>query len=391
MMAMELTQETNLTVDKAENIPGSDAADGRLMSLDVLRGFDMFWITGGEELFHVLAKATGWAWVAAVTAQLDHAPWAGFKFYDLIFPLFVFISGATLPLSIGRRLERGERRARILGRMLRRALVLVLLGVIYNAQKISFEVSALRFGSVLGRIGLAGLGAGAIVLFTKSWGTRLAWVAAILLAYWALLTGVPVPGVGPASLDQGKNLADYVDQHFMPGKLYNQDHDPEGLLSTLPTVATALLGALAGGWLSARRGAAVKTLGLLAAGAALLGLGSVWAWRFPLIKNLWTSSFVLYTAGWSCVLLALFYAAVDVLRWRRWGFLFLLIGMNPLTIYFLNATELIDFDHLGHFFFGFLGTYAAREWVPVVQSLGVLTVQFVFLYWLYRRKVFIKI
>ena len=388
---MEAAETSKTQHEAIETVPTAEPAPGRLMSLDVLRGFDMFWITGGEELFHALAKATGWAWVAAVAAQLNHSSWAGFKFYDLIFPLFIFISGATLPLSIGRRRARGERRPRLLLRLTRRAALLVLLGVIYNTQKISFEVSSIRFGSVLGRIGLAGLGAGIILLFTKSWEARGAWIVGILIAYWALLTYVPVPGVGPGSTTRGKNLADYIDQNFMPGKLFKADHDPEGLLSTLPAVATALLGAAAGGWLASRRTPGLKALGLLAAGVALLGLGWVWGGSFPIIKKIWTSSFVLFAAGWSCVLLAFFYVVVDLLRWRRWCFLFLLIGLNPLTLYFVSGTELLDFEHLGQFFFGFLGVLASRDMIPLVQAAGILAVQFIFLYILYRKKIFVKV
>lgn len=367
--------------------PGAD----RLVSLDILRGFDMFFISGGEELFHALAKATGWAWAVWMATQMNHVEWAGFRIIDLVFPLFVFISGVTLPIVIEKRLSRGEGRGGILLKLLRRALILVLLGVIYNTGKISFDVHNLRFGSVLGRIGLAGFGAGVIVLFTSP-RAQAGWALGILAFYWALLTFTPVPGQAPGQhFEKGKNVADWVDQRIMPGRLYNKTHDPEGLVSTLPAVATALLGALAGAWLRTQRTPLRKALGLLAAGLVMLALGRLWGLQFPIIKKLWTSTFVLYAAGWSCLLLALFYAVADGLRWRAWGFPFLLIGMNPLTIYLLRGTGLIDFEHIGRFFCGFAINRASQPMIPVYGELATIFFELALLYWLYRKKFFLRV
>lgn len=369
---------------------GAPSASQRLLSLDVLRGFDMFWISGGDGLLAALAKLTGWAWLAWLGTQLTHVAWEGFRFYDLIFPLFLFISGVTLPMAIRRRMERGESRRVIFLRLLRRALVLVVLGILVNTGRISFDLEKVRVASVLGRIGLAGFGAGLIVMFARP-RAQAAWAAGILVFYWALLTFVPVPGVGAPNTERGTNLADAIDQRFLPGKTYMPNHDPEGLLSTIPAVATALLGALAGAWLTSPRSTWRKALGLFAAGIMLLALGGLWGMQFPVIKRIWTSSFVLVAGGWSCVLLALFYAVIDGLRWRRWGFLFLLIGMNPITLYVLRATRLIDFRHLGTFFFGFATEGASPALAPLLQILAVLAVQFVFLYILYRRKIFLRV
>lgn len=382
--------QSRTAAGKTDATSSHTPAGERLQSLDILRGFDMFWITGGDELFNALARNFHWAWLALIAGQLDHSDWHGFFLYDLIFPLFLFISGATLPLSVGRRIARGDGRPRVMLRLLRRALLLVVLGVFYNAGHISFDFHNMRFGSVLGHIGLAGCGAGIIVMFARP-RAQIFWVLGILVTYWALLTFVPVPGQPVHSYERGKNLTDYLDQQYLPGTMYEKIHDPEGLLSTIPAVATALLGALAGAWLLTSANAAKKTLGLLAAGLVLLGLGWAWDPWFPVIKKIWTSSFVLVTAGWSCLLLGTFYGIVDGLRLRRWGFLFMLIGMNPLTLYVLRGTKLIDFNAINRFFFGFAYQHASRPMRPIWQDLGMMLVQFLFLFWLWRRKIFLRL
>ena len=304
------------------------AASERVQSVDVLRGFDMFWISGGDHLFHALAIATGWSGAVFLSNQLKHSHWAGFTCYDLIQPLFLFITGITLPLSIGRRLARGQTRWTVFRRLLTRAMFLVLLGHLVKNGAISFDVPHIRFTSVLGRIGVAGLAAGVIIMFTRV-RAQIIWAVGILIVYWALLTFVPAPGQPGPSFNQGVNIVDYLDQHVMPGRLASGNHDANGWFSTPPVVATVLLGALAGAWLLSARNFARKALGLAGAGLALVALGWLWGLQCPIIKHIWTSSYVLYAGGWSCLLLALFYAIVDGLRWRRWGFPFLLIGMNP--------------------------------------------------------------
>ena len=177
----------------------------------------------------------------------------------------------------------------------------------------------------------------------------------------------------------------------MPGKLRSGNHDANGWSSTPPVVATVLLGALAGAWLLSARSVWRKVQGLFGAGLVLVLMGWLWGLQFPIIKHIWTSSFVLYTAGWSCLLLGIFYGIVDGLRWRRWGFLFLLIGMNPLVIYILISTGLVNFPYIAKFFFGFSFAHAAPSMVPVWQELATMAVQFGFLYWLYRRKLFWRV
>ncbi len=362
----------------------------RVQSIDVLRGFDMFWISGGEHFFHALAKATGWATAIVLARQLSHSQWEGFTFYDLIQPLFLFITGLTLPLMITRRLGRGETRADVFRRLLWRAGLLIILGHIDKNGALSLDFAHQRYTSVLGRIGVTGLAAGVIIMYARP-RAQVRWVIGILAAYWALLTFVPAPGQAAPSFQQGVNIVDWLDQHIMPGRLISGNHDANGWSSTPPVVATVLIGALAGAWILSTRPVGVKVAALAAAGVILTALGWVWGFQLPIIKHIWTSSYVLYTAGWSCLLLALFYGIIDGLKWRRWGFPFLLIGMNPLVIYLLVNTQLVDFAFIGKFFLGFTFAHAAPSMVPVYSVLAALVVEFALLYWLYRKKFFWRV
>lgn len=373
-----------------KSFAGHTPASERVQSIDVLRGFDMFWISGGDELFHALALATGWAWTVFFSKQLHHTDWAGFTFFDLIMPLFLFITGITLPLSVGRRLARGETRSQIFRRLLTRTILLIILGHLDKNGAISLDFANQRYTSVLGRIGVASMAAGLIMMFFKT-RAQVAWIVCILAGYWALLTFVPAPGQPAPSFEQGVNIVDYLDQRVMPGKLKSGNHDAIGWFSTPPAVATVLFGALAGAWLLGTRGAKQKTIGLLAAGAGLVGLGWAWSLQFPIIKHIWTSSYVLFTAGWSCILLGCFYGVVDGLGWRRWGFPLLLIGMNPLVIYLLVNTRLVDFQYIAKFFFGFAFAHATPAVAQVCQEIGAMAVQFSLLYWLYKHKLFWRI
>ena len=362
----------------------------RLASLDALRGFDMFWIVGGGTLATALSGYVAWPWLDWVVEHLEHKKWDGFAYYDLIFPLFLFIAGVAMPFSLTRRLEDGERKRRLYVRVFRRAALLVLLGFIYNGL-LRFDWETMRYPSVLGRIGLAYLFAALIVL---RFGviSQFIWLVVILLGYWAAMTLIPVPGHGAGVLTMEGSLAGYVDRAVLPGRLYKEVHDPEGLLSTIPAIGTALLGALAGALLRARRpGPILTTIILAAAGWACLEIGELWNLTFPINKNLWTSSFALVAGGRSLLLLAGFYFVIDVCRLEFLVFPFIVIGMNPITIY-LCAHGLIDFQHTTQALFGgALEHYAQEPLRPVLWALSVLLVEWLFLFFLYRKKVFLRV
>ena len=365
----------------------------RLLSLDALRGFDLFWIVGGHGILLALFKLTEWGWLGAIDAQLKHVEWNGFQAYDLIFPLFLFMAGVSTPYSLTRRLAEGAR-SEVIRKVIQRGLILVLLGIIYNNGLQWKGLENMRLGSVLGRIGLAGMFAQLIFVFNFESPKRLwYWLAGILLGYWALMSFGHAPGFSPGDLTMEGNFASYVDRLMLPGKLHKGIHDPEGLLAVLPAIGNALLGILAGLWL--RRSAEEvsgdrKAAGLALAGLALLSVGGLWNFVFPLNKNLWTSSFVLWTCGWGSLLLALFYWTIDVRGWARgFGAFFAVIGMNSVLIYM--SSKFLSFDFTAQALFGGL----ARAFPPAVASLimvtGIFVVKWALFWFLKRQKVFLKV
>lgn len=372
----------------------------RLQSLDALRGFDMFWIMSGEHIIHALAKATKWAPIMWMSAQLNHTDWNGFTFYDMIFPLFLFIAGVTMPLSLQKKMDvagvkytyllPGEEKRKLYKVMLKRALILVVLGFIVNGLLKFNGLENTRFPSVLGRIGLAWFFAGLISLNFSVKG-QVYWLLGILLGYWALMMWVPVPGYGAGVLTMDGSLESYIDRVLVPGRLHDKVHDPEGVLSTLPAIGTALLGTLVGTFIQRGKQTPVrKGMMILGFGAVLVLLGYVWGFGFPINKRLWTSSFVLYAGGFSVLFLAVFYLIIDVWGYRKWAFPFVIIGTNSILIY-MAAEGMVDFKYTAGFVFNGVIQYAPLLWQPVFIALSVTFVQLCLLYVLYRNKLFLKI
>ncbi|HNQ88338.1 MAG TPA: DUF5009 domain-containing protein [Verrucomicrobiota bacterium] len=364
-----------------------EEASGRLLSLDALRGFDMFWIVGADAVVRAWAKTTSWGPAQVAARQVDHADWAGFRFYDLIFPLFVFVVGVSLVFSLSRWVERGGGGGAV-RRVVQRFLLLYLLGIVYYGG-VSESWERIRLLGVLQRIGLAYLAAGLLFLFC-GWRVRLAVTAGLLIGYWALMTFVPVPGVGAGDIAEGRNLANWIDQQYLPWRKWDGTHDPEGLLSTLPAIATCLLGVFAGNWLrDGRFSGSGKAVSLVLAGVVMVALGWLWSLQFPVIKKIWTSSFVLVAGGYSAVLLGVFYWVIDVAGVRRWAMPLVWIGMNPIAIYVIHSW--VNLPGL------------ARRLVggPVQQAMGVYgnllgaVVALGLCFWicgfLYRRRVFLRL
>jgi predicted acyltransferase len=363
----------------------------RLVSLDALRGFDMLWIAGGEWLIVALAALTGWPILQWAASQMEHVEWNGFHFYDMIFPLFLFISGVSMPFSLTKRVQRGDGMKSIYRHLFTRLFLLILLGAIYNGL-LKFDFEHQRYASVLARIGLGWFFAAVIFLRTKPRGQAL-WFAGILLGYWAAMKLIPVPGIGAGILTQEGSLAGYIDRMLCPGVLYLGNHDPEGILSTIPAVATALLGVLAGQLLAGnirKFSPLQKGLVILATGLICLAVGKVWDVVFPINKNLWTSSFVLFAGGWSLVLLAIFYLIIDVRGYKKWAFPFVVIGLNSITVYMLNS-GIISFDQMGHYFFGGVAGLFSQAAQPVILSAAAVLCMWLVLYLLYKYKIFLKV
>ena len=365
----------------------------RLLSLDALRGFDLFWIVGGHEIIVALLALTGWGWLAVVNTQLGHVAWNGFHFEDLIFPLFLFMAGVSTPYSLTRRLTEGAR-GEVCRKIVQRGLILVLLGVIYNNGLQWKGLENMRFGSVLGRIGLAGMFAQLIFAFNFETPKRLwTWLAGILLGYWAIMSFGHAPGFAAGDLTMEGNFASYVDRLLLPGKLHKGIHDPEGLLAVIPAIGNALLGILAGLWL--RRSAEEasgdrKAAGLAIAGLVLLAVGGLWSFVFPLNKNLWTSSFVLWTCGWGSLLLAFFYWTIDVRGWlRAFGAFFAVIGMNSVLIYL--SSKFINHDFISKALFGGLAKAVSPAVGSLILAVGFFAVEWMLFWFLKRQKLFLKV
>ena len=364
-------------------------SEHRLRSIDALRGFDMLLIYGAAAFLVQLRGVTGLAWVDAVADQLVHPEWIGFTFYDVVFPLFLFIVGVVQPFSLAANLQRGAGRWAIYRRAGRRMLVLIVLGIVYgNAPIPVFEPEQIRLGSVLGRIGIAGMVS--TVLYCH-WGMcrRLVAVGLVLVGYWIAMTMIPVPGFGAGDLTVEGNLAGWVDRSLLPGRLLLGSHDELGLLTTLPAVCLTVLGTVAGDLLRADISPIRKLQQLFFCGLGGVVLGIGWGLVFPISKQLWTSSFILLTAGISALFLALFYGVIDVLGWRRWAFCLEVVGMNSLAIYL--GYRFINFEYTARRLFGALYEPLPAAWHPAAESLFALLVVWLLLYALYRRKVFITV
>jgi predicted acyltransferase len=302
----------------------------RLLSLDVFRGLTVAAM--------LLVNNPG-TW-SAVYAPLEHAEWHGWTPTDLIFPYFLFIVGVSMAYSMVPRLERGESPGRLLGRAARRGVILVGLGLLLAAfPYYNLDLAHLRFPGVLQRIGLAFTLAAAVVLFTRP-RAQAAVTAALLLGYWAAMMLIPVPGGRAGDLGKDGSLAAYVDRAVLgTNHLWAsaKTWDPEGLLSTLPAVATVLLGVFAGRWMRSDRSPQDRLVGLFLAGNAALVIGLLWDAAFPINKNLWTSSYVVFTAGMALHTLAVCYWLVDVRGWRRWAMPFAWFGMNAIFAFFFSG------------------------------------------------------
>ncbi len=420
--------------------PSIGSPTRRLMSLDALRGFDMFWIVGGEEIVHALYKAWPHGPLRVLDKQMDHKPWEGVAFYDLIFPLFVFIVGASLVFSVTKMIERNGKAAAI-KRIFIRSLVLYLLGVFFYGG-LAKGVEGVRWMGVLQRIALSYFFAGMIFCIFRLRG-MIGICASLLLGYWALMTFVPIRDIqltpsniarlarqngdeqtaayfeakdspNPSTIKdspawagarrvfyattnwvsgkyaEGANLANHMDFQYLPGRKWDIFFDPEGFLSTIPAVATCMLGVFAGLLL---RNSGVpdqrKVLILAAAGAACVCLGFLWGQQFPVIKKIWSSSYVLVAGGYASLFLAAFYQIVEVWGWRKWCIPFIWIGMNPITIYLVF--NLVQFDELAERLIG----------GPVKQALGsggvlainilVVAMMFAFVRFLYKRQIFLRL
>jgi predicted acyltransferase len=358
----------------------------RLYSLDALRGFDMFWITGGGVLATVIAQITGWTWLGE---QMDHVKWNGFHCYDLIFPLFMFISGVAIPFAVESKLEKSIPARRMVRKVITRFLILVFLGILYNGA-LEHGFANARYASVLGQIGFGYLFASLIVIFVRSARIRLAWLAGILLFVSLVQLLVPVPGIGAGVLTPEGCINGYIDRAILPGKLYGGIFDPEGLLCNVSAIAITLMGSFAGNILRNRQTGAWKKIAWLSVtGTVLIITALLASIGYPIIKSCWTTTFNLLAGGISFLLIALFYLIVDHWKFRKWAFYFRVIGMNSIFVYLF--VRIVDVEPIAKFFTGWLAKPAGEQAGQLITVFGGLAVIWLVLYFLYKKEVFVRI
>ena len=372
-----------------ELIPGNTKV--RLHSLDALRGFDMFWIIGGGELFQAMAKCFPNKGLQIMAWQMEHVPWAGFHFYDLIFPLFMFISGATIPIALLSKLEEGASKKDLMIKIFRRMLVLVILGIIFNGT-LRDGFSNARYASVLGQIGIAYFLASMILIHTHSFKARLLWLIGILAGYAALQLWMPVPGHGAGVLTPEGCINSYIDRNFLPGRMGQGTFDALGLLCILSASAVTLMGSFAGHILIKKEADTRNKLILLGStGTGLILLALIINPFYPVIKNCWTSTYNLLTGGISFLLVALFYLIIDVLGVKKWSFFFRIIGINSIFIYLISVGNLVDTGHTTRSLFGWMVKPLSENTGGLFMVIGNIILCWLLLYFMYRKKIFIKV
>ena len=381
------------------------------MSLDALRGFDMFWIMGGEGLVCVLAALCG---CPDFHKSFGHVPWAGLQFMDTVFPTFLFMAGASFPFSCAKSLERGLTRGQVALRALRRGLTLIALGLVYWGFLKRLDFATCRIPSVLGYIGFGWMVAAWIYLFAKNAWARLGIAVGILAAvtlFFGLVTAPDAEQAAAAIRKAGEtsgwwasfaalgtgpftpagNFGCYLDRTVLGPHALTPFFDNEGFAGLFCTVVTAMLGMFAGEIVrkGGVRATGRKALQLFGSAALCLVSGLALSLYCPVVKNLWSPSFVLVVGSYSFAMFALFYWIVDVKGCAKWSFFFRVIGMNSITIYF--AQQFVGFRGISEFFLGGLAGLLPSAWSPLVGSVGYIAVCWLFLLFLYRKNVFLKV
>lgn len=353
---------------------------GRLTSLDAFRGFTMFWIVGGSALATALGSLGGEGAAAFVKTQLTHTAWEGLRFIDLIWPSFMLMVGVSIPFSLARR-SQTESRGRILFSVLKRSIVLFLLGS-FRASLSAGTPTLIELSSALQPIAVAYLVAA--LLAGRSARLQATVGALILAAYGSLLAFVPAPGASAGGYAQGANLVLTVDKAVL-GRAH-----PEGwgtVLSTIPTISTTILGLLVGELLRSTLSPVRKWAVIAAIGLGCLLLGALLSPVVPMIMKLWTVSYGLASAGWACLMFAAFYGIIDARGWRAWSFPFAVIGMNAIAIYL--GVSIVPFGRIAGVFTRPL-TAQLGPYGPLFSAAAVLFLEWLVLYWMYRRKIFLK-
>lgn len=389
----------------SENEPPGDkkrAASGfvqkqafiRIMSIDALRGFDMLWIIGLDRVFQQIAVVHNTSVTQWLSKQTRHSfvdgMTRGFTFYDLILPLFIFLMGAVIPIALGKRLQDGVSRHRLALRILKRGLILFLLGLVYNGI-LGLQFEGQRYWSVLGTIGISYAISALLFVYGGLRATTIFGLA-LLVMTGAIQCCVGAPGFEAGDYTREGNVVGWIDRTILPPWLYPSPLDPGGPFASIVGALNAIMGVLAGATLGAKEISQWRKVMLLSvSGICLLIGGWLLSPILPIMKDLWTSTYALLAGGWSCLLLALSYILFDIFRFRYLAYFFAVVGANAITAYMLY--RIVDFYGISVFFFGGisrrLSTAEAGE--QLVVLLGVLIVQWLVFYVLYRHRIFLRV
>ncbi len=361
----------------------------RLFSIDALRGFDMWLISGGGAFIVCLKGATGMPWVDRMADQLEHTPWNGFTFYDFIFPLFLFTAGVSLAFSVKAGVQKGLPAKSIYKKAFRRMIILILLSIVDKNDPLDvFNLPQIRIAGVLARIGLATF-ITTFLYLTFSTKQRICIALSILILYFLVLRFIPAPGFESGDLSFEGNIVGWFDRMFLPGRLIQKTFDENGLLTQFPALCLTIAGSVAGDILQNEKPTGSKIFQLLLYGLIAVFTGLFGDLILPINKHLWSSSFIMLTAGMSFLFLLIFYWLIDVKGYKKWAFFFKVIGVNSLVIYF--AYHFIDFKFTSKMLFEGFYKYAPERFIPAFKALGALVLVWGFLYILYRKKIFVKI
>ena len=371
---------------KTTLVPGK----GRLLSLDALRGFDMLWIIGGSGIINALAKNSDAGWLKALDLQMDHVTWNGFHFFDLIFPLFMFISGIAIPYSVKSALSKNPSRGKLVIRFLKRMVILVVLGMLYNGVFKDGFANA-RYASILAQIGIAYFFASLIYTFSGSVKSTIFWIAGILAGVSVMQLFIPVPGFGPGVFTPEGSMNGYIDRLYLPGRLayFNGIFDALGILSVVSAIGITLMGIIAGKILQDKTFSEYRKTGILALiGIVLIPIAVILSPVYPIIKVCWTTTYNLLAGGISFLLIALFYLIIDVWGFQKWSFFFRVIGMNSVFIYLLG--RIVPVDEITRFFAGWI-IKPLGGGGEVIGALVIVAAEWLLLWFMYKKKVFVKV
>lgn len=366
----------------------------RIHSLDALRGFYMFWIIGGGALLQTLSRCFPNSGVLeGLATQMHHVPWIGFHFLDLVFPLFMFISGATIPIAILSKLKKGTPKRILISKVFKRMIVLIILGTIYNGTLRDGFADA-RYTSILAQIGISYFIASLILIYFQSFKARLYWLIGIIVGFAALQLFVPAPGFGAGVFTPEACINGYIDRMFLPGRLAYFDgiFDALGIISILSATGITLMGYFAGYIILNKDSSPKRKISIMSIiGASLIALAIIVSPFYPVIKCCWTSTYTLLTGGISFLLLALFYLIIDVWGFTKWSFFFRVIGMNSIFIYLFATGLIVNLSYTSKSLLGWTASSLGENAYQLIIVLGNISISWLLLYFMYKKKIFIKV